>query len=228
VSTRPQLSAERREVTGKKVSLLRRQGVLPGVVYGHGTASEPIQLDARTFDDFRRHAGRNAIVDLRLTGGGRARPVLLHQVQEHPVTRTPLHVDFLVVRMTEEMTVDVQVVMTGTSEAVDRQGGTLLHLRDTVQVRALPADLPSSLELDISVLDSFDTVLHVSDLPVPERVTLLTPGEEPLARVTPPRLEVEPTSVEAEPGAEAEGADVPAEGADATEAGAESGDTTEG
>ena len=73
---------------------------------------------------------------------------LLHAVQEHPVTRRALHADFLIVRMTEEMTVDVSVAMVGESVAIEKMGGTLLHLRDTIQVRALPGDLPSALELD--------------------------------------------------------------------------------
>lgn len=222
MSTRPQLAADPREVIGKEVRRLRRDGLLPAVVYGHGHDSESIQIDARTFDDLRRHAGRNALVDLKV-GGGRAVPVLLHHVQEHPVNRRPLHADFLVVKMTEEMTVDVPIAMVGESEAVDKQGGTLLHLRDTVQVRALPADLPSSLELDVTPLETFDQVLHVSDLRVPENVTLLTEPTEPLARVQPPRLEVEPTTVEeaeepvegeVEPAAETEaGAEGPTEGA---------------
>lgn len=222
MSTRPQLAADRREVVGKKVARLRRDGMLPAVVYGHGHDSEAIQMDARVFDDLRRHAGRNALVDLKI-GGGRAVPVLLHGVQEHPVNRHPLHADFLVVRMTEEMTVDVPIVMVGTSEAVEKQGGTLLHLRDTVQVRALPADLPSGMELDVTPLESFEMVLHVGDLVKPDRVTILTDPEEALARVQPPRLEMEPTTAEEA----VEGEVAPAEGAEPAE-GSEGGEPSAG
>lgn len=215
VSTRPQLSADPREALGKKVANLRRDGVLPAVVYGTGHDSEPIQIDAKGFDDLRRHAGRNALVDLKV-GGGRARPVLLHAVQEHPVTRRALHADFLMVRMTEEMTVDVAISTVGESVAIEKLGGTLLHLRDTVQVRALPADLPSSLELDISSLSSFDATLHVSDLQVPDKVTILTDAGEPLARVQAPRVEEEPVATEVEAAA------AEAEAAEDTEAESES------
>lgn len=189
MSTRPQLAADRREITGKKVAELRRAGIIPAVVYGHGHASVPIQIDAREFGTLRRHVGRNALVDLKVAGGP-AQPVLLHAVHEHPVTRLTLHADFYIVKMTEEMTVEVPVLTVGESIAIDKLGGTLLHLRDTVQVRALPVDLPSALELDISSLDSFDAMLHVSDLRVPERVTLLTDPTEPIARVQQPRAEV--------------------------------------
>jgi large subunit ribosomal protein L25 len=202
VSTRPQLAADHREITGKKVAELRRAGILPAVVYGHGHESMPIQIDAREFGTLRRRVGRNALVDLQVDGG-RSQPVLLHAVHEHPVTRLVLHADFYIVKMTEEMTVDVPVVHVGESLAIEKLGGTLLHLRDTIQVRALPADLPSALELDISSLDSFEAMLHVSDLRVPERVTLLTDPTEPIARVQQPRAEAVAEEAEAAPEGEA-------------------------
>jgi len=203
VTARPQLTAEPREVVGKKVAALRRAGKLPAVVYGHGRVSEAIELDAHEFTVLRRHTGRNTLVDLKI-GSGRAEPVLLHSIHEHPVSRATLHVDFLVVSMTEEMTVDVPIAVIGESLAVERLGGTLLHFRDTVHVRALPADLPSSIELDITPLETFDGTLHASDLRIPERVTLLTDADEPLARVQPPRLAEVEAAVEAVEGAEAE------------------------
>jgi large subunit ribosomal protein L25 len=215
VSTRPVVSAEPREVVGKKVSNLRRQGILPAVVYGHGKASQPIQLQARAFDELMRTTTRNSIVDLRI-GSGRATPVLLQGIHEHPVRRHPIHVDFYVVKMTEELTVDVPVNHVGTAHAADKLGGTLLHLREHVSVRALPADLPHALELDVSTLVDFDAVLHVSDLVVPAGVTVVTDSAEPLARVQPPRVEEEVVEAPAEEAAEA--APAP-EGEEAAQAG---------
>jgi large subunit ribosomal protein L25 len=218
VSTRPLVTAEPREVVGKSVNVLRRQGLLPAVVYGHGKASQPIQLDARAFDELRRHVTRNSLVDLKV-GGGRATPVLLQGIHEHPVRRQPIHVDFYVVKMTEELTVDVPVNQVGESHASEKLGGTLLHLREHVSVRALPADLPHALDLDISSLSDFDAVLHVRDLVVPDGVTVLTDPDEPLARVQPPRVEEEPVSVAEAP--EAPAAEAPAEAEpDASEAAA--------
>jgi large subunit ribosomal protein L25 len=190
VSTRPVVSAEPREVVGKKVSVLRRQGLLPAVVYGHGKASQPLQLEARAFSELMRQTTRNSIVDLKI-GSGRPTPVLLQGIHEHPVRRHPIHVDFYVVKMTEELTVDVPVNFVGTSHAADKLGGTLLHLREHVSIRALPADLPHALDLDVSTLADFDAVLHVRDLDVPTEVTVLTDPDEPLARVQAPRVEEE-------------------------------------
>ena len=214
--SRPKLSVQPRSVRGKDVSRLRRAGTLPGVVYGAGQESMNIQLDAHEFEILRRQTGRNAVVDLQLDGG-RPKPVMLHAIQEHPLTRKPLHVDFLAVNMEEERTIDVPIVIVGTSEAVDRMGGVLLHLRDAVLVRAKPDDIPSGLELDITPLADFEHVLHASDLQVPDGVTLVTDPAEPLARVQAPRLE-EP---EPEPELPAELEVVEgAEGAPETESGA--------
>jgi large subunit ribosomal protein L25 len=217
--SRPQLSAAAREVHGKAVKNLRRQGIVPAVVFGHGYASNAIQLDGHEFELLRRRTGRNTLLDLSLDGE-KAVPVLVHDIQEHPISRRPLHVDLLVVKMTEELTVEVAIVVTGESTAVERLGGVLLQLRNSVQVRALPDHLPQSVELDISPLEDFDQVLHVSDIVVPGDVTLVTDGGEPVARVQAPRVEevaAEPEeAVEGEPTGEEE-AEGGAEGETAAE-----------
>lgn len=197
---RPKLSAEPRAVAGKAVKHLRRDGKLPAVVFGHGVESQSVQLDAHEFELLRRKTGRNTLLDLTLDGG-RPVPVLVHGVQHHPINRSPLHVDLLVVKMTEELTVDVRIVYTGESEAVERMGGVLLHMRDSISVKALPDHLPESVVLNISALDDFDQVLHVSDIVLPGDVTLLTDPSEPVARVQAPRVEeVEEVAEEAEEG----------------------------
>jgi len=195
---RPSLSAQPRHVHGKAVKTLRRSGVLPAVVFGHGVESNAVQLDMHEFELLRRKTGRNTLLDLTLDGG-KAVPVLVHDIQEHPVSRAPLHVDLMVVRMTEELMVEVAINFTGESVAVERMGGVLLHLRESVQVRALPDHLPQSVELDISGLEDFDQVLHVSDITLPADVTLATDPTEPVARVQAPRIEEVAVPVE-EPG----------------------------
>jgi len=191
-------------VLGKKVAQLRRDGRLPGVVYGGGRDSQSISIDLHEFELLHRRTGRHAVLDLNVVGDGKSQPVLLHAVQEHPISRLPIHVDLLVVNLQEEMTVDVPVVAVGEAPAIDKLGGVLLHLRDAVIVRAKPDDLPSTIELDISGLDSFEAVLHASDLRMPAGVTLVTEPSEPIARVQQPRVEEEIVTT-AEEGAPAEG-----------------------
>jgi len=217
-SARPTLAATKREVTGKKVAHLRRDGRLPAVVFGRGLESEGVSVDAHEFEVLRRHAGPNTLIDLSVDGG-KMTPILVHDVQLHRVTRRPLHADLYVVRMTEELTVDVALVAEGESEAAENLGGTVLHLIEHVRVRALPDHLPQSIHYSIEGLRTFDDVVHVSDLAIPADATLLTDPTEVVAKVLPPRVEEEPV-VEAAEGEAAEGE----EGAEAPTA---EGETTE-
>jgi large subunit ribosomal protein L25 len=207
-TARPTLAAADRSVTGKAVSRIRREGRLPAVVFGHGLASTNISVDAHEFDLLRRRIGSNALIDLSIDGT-KARPVLVHGVQVHRVTQRPLHADLFLVRMTEELTVDVQLVPTGESEAVKTGGGTLLHQVEHVRIRALPDHLPQSISYDLSVLATFDDVIHVRDLAIPADVTLMTDPDEIVAKVAAPRVEEAVVAAEA-PAAAAEPA--PAEG----------------
>jgi large subunit ribosomal protein L25 len=208
-SNRPSLAAERREVTGKAVARLRRDGRLPAVVYGHGVASESVSVDAHEFELLRRHTTGNTLVDLSVAGSG-ARPVLVNGVQVDRVTRRPLHVDLFVVRMTEELTVEVPVVPTGAAPAVDNLGGTLIHALERIRVRALPGNLPESLSYDVSGLEEFDAAVHVRDIAVPDGVTVVTDADELVAKVERPRVEA------VEEAAAEEGETEGAEGAEPT------------
>ncbi len=204
---RPTLAAARREVIGKKVAAIRREGRLPGVVFGRGLSSESVSVDAHEFEQLRRRAGANTLIDLSIDGEKGA-PVLVHGVQLHRVTQRPLHADLFVVRMTEELTVDVPLVPEGESEAINTQGGTLLHVTEHVRVRALPDHLPQSIHYSIASLATFDDLIHVSDLEIPEDATLLNDPSEIVAKVLPPRVEEAPEPVEAVEGEEAgEGAE---------------------
>ena len=219
-AARPTLAAANREVTGKAVNRLRKEGRLPAVVFGHGLDSASVTLSTHDFEQLRKHVGPNALIDLSV-GDKKPVPVLVQHVQVHPVNRRPLHVDLFAVRMTEELTVDVPLIATGESLAVTQLGGTLLHPNETVKVKALPDHLPQSLSYSIESLTDFDHAVKVSDLEIPGDVTLLTELDEVIATVQRPRIEVEEVpEVEEEEGAEgaeaAEGEGTPAaEGGDA-------------
>ena len=171
--------------------------------------SDNVSVDTHEFEQLRRHAGPNTLIDLSVDGAASA-PVLVHGVQTHRVTRRPLHVDLYVVRMTEELTVDVPLVSEGESEAVETAGGTLLHVIEHVRVRALPDHLPQSIHYSIESLLTFDDQIHVRDLAIPADATLLTDGDEVVAKVLAPRVEEEPVVAEAAEGAETEAAETEA------------------
>jgi large subunit ribosomal protein L25 len=209
---RPRLAASSRTVIGKKVSHLRREGLLPAVVYGHGVDSESVSVDAHEFELLNRRTAASTLVDLSVDGG-RARPVLVHSIQVHPVSRRPLHIDLFAVRMTEELTVEVQLVGNGAAPAAEN-GGTLVHPVSSVRVRALPDNLPETLHYDLSSLVDYDATVTVADLEVPDGVTVQADEHDVIARVLAPRVEEAPIEAAEAEGAEgAEGAEAaPAEG----------------
>jgi large subunit ribosomal protein L25 len=188
MADRPRLAAERRTITGKAVARLRREGRLPAVVFGHGTASEPVTIDAHAFEQLRRHTGSSTLIDLEVDGG-KARPVLLHGIQVHRLTRQPLHVDLFAVRMTEELTVEIQLVPTGSAPAA-AQGGSLVHPVSMVKARALPGNLPDSIHYDLGSLLTYEDTITVADLVVPDGVTIQADPADVIARVLEPREEV--------------------------------------
>jgi large subunit ribosomal protein L25 len=212
MSDRPRLAAASRTVTGKKVAVLRRGGQLPAVVYGHGTDSEPVSVDSHEFDLLRRHVGASTLVDLAVDGK-KSRPVIVHSIQVDPISRRPIHVDLFAVRMTEELTVEVQLVGLGVAPATEA-GGTLVHPVSSVKVRALPDRLPETLHYDLSTLVDYDGTITVADLQVPDGVTVQADPTEVIARVLAPR--VEEVAAETAEGAEeapaAEGAEGASEG----------------
>ena len=186
-----ELVAEKRTVSGKKNSVLRAAGKVPAVVYGHGIASEPLELEGKTIERIYRSAGGNKIVNLKVEGG-KARNVLIHDVQHGSARGEITHVDFYIVRMDELLKAEVPVFFTGESNAVFQGEGTLVKGLEMVEVECLPGDLPESLEADISILDDFEKTITLGDLKIPKGVTLV---EEDLtvliAKVEPPRSDEE-------------------------------------
>jgi len=219
--TKVELDVTAREVLGKKVKLLRKDGVTPANIYGNGIESRAIQIPSDELLRVLQAAGRSEIVYVSLDG--EERPTFVYGVQRNPVTDLILHVDFLQIDLTKKVKIDIPVHIVGAAPAVETYQGILVHSLDHVTVESLPTDVPSDLEVDVSVLEEIDQSLHVSDLTTPEGVEILTDGRQMIAKVEPPAVEVvdEPTVDEEllegeegevpEEGAE-EGAEAPAEG----------------
>jgi len=206
------LTATRRIEIGKSVSHLRQSGRVPAVVFGHGLDSIPVSLDLHEFEHIRRTAHANTIISLKIDGKD-VHKVLVHGVQIDPRHRKLLHVDLFEVKSGEEVTVEIQLHTTGESFAVARLGGTLLHNIDRIKIRALPENLPDSLEYSIESLVDFDTAIHLRDLTLPAHVALLSDPDEVVAKVAAPHVVEEPV-VEAaeEPVAEEPAAEAKPEG----------------
>ena len=181
-----QLKAENRDSKTAKPNQLRREGKVPAVLYGHNVPNMALTVSLGEFEKALKKAGESTIVDL-VTADGKTHPVLIHEIQSHYLTSKPIHVDFYEVSMTEKLKTAITLEFTGESQAVKALGGTLVKVLDAVQVECLPADLPHSLTVDISALNTFQDVIKVVDIKVPAKVTVLTPAEEVVAKVQPPR-----------------------------------------
>ncbi|MDQ4078494.1 MAG: 50S ribosomal protein L25 [Chloroflexota bacterium] len=190
------LFAQPREVTGKAVKRLRRQGLIPAVVYGGPVeGSLSLQVDERELGRVLGVAGASRIIDLQVDGA--SYPVLTREVQRHPTRLSILHVDFLAVRMDKLIQADIRVVLVGVSPVEENPEAVMAQVADRVTVEALPANLPTQLELDISGLSEVGQTLTAGDLPLPSDVRLVSDEDTLLVSVTTPmRAPVEPEEVE--------------------------------
>jgi large subunit ribosomal protein L25 len=211
-----ELQAEPRDVFGKHVRRLRRQGIVPANIYGHGD-SRPIQAPARTLEHMLVHGGRTGIVTIAYDG--RSETALLKEIQRDPRSGQILHMEFQAVSLEEEVVSTVPVHFVGESVAVTKQGGVMTHPRAELRLAARARDLPESIEVDVSTITELHGAIHISDLPESATYKYLDPPEEVLAMVQPPKGEPEEEAAEAEAAAEgaAEG-EAPAEGSGAAEA----------
>jgi large subunit ribosomal protein L25 len=205
------LVAERRTAAGKGAAgRSRREGLVPAVVYGLGADNVPIAVPSRELGRFLSGAaGANTVFTLKLDGADQL--ALARQIQRHPVKGTLLHVDFVRVRADQTIQAEVPVHLTGDAEGV-AMGGVLEQFLYTVSVEARPADVPNSLEIDISALVIGDAA-HVRDLTAPAGVVITNDAEDLVAQISAPRVVEEEVPVAAEgEAAEGEGAPAAAEG----------------
>jgi large subunit ribosomal protein L25 len=222
-----ELAVDARSVSGKANKRLRREGIVPGVVFGTKTESVPVQVDAKVFEALYRKAGRTSVVTLDVDGDGGAKSAIIKSVQRHPLTGNALHVDFLLVDLTHEMEVDVPLVFTGEAPAVEETGGALVTQLERVLVRALPNDIPHEITVDVTPLIDLDAAIYVGDLPSDGKFEIVTDAQELVAKVLPPRVEAEPEPTELEAEAALEG-EVEGEAAEAAAEAGEEGAAEEG
>lgn len=197
-----ELKAEARSTTGKGLGQLRRQGFVPAVVYGKGVEADPIQIDAKVLRKVLAQAGTHQLIALQI-GNKKPRMTLARDIQIDAVKRSVLHVDFYAVNMREKVTAEVPLVFVGVSPAVKDLNGILVHGLSEVEIECLPADLISSIEVNVEGLTELDSMLTVADLVVPSTIAILSDPESLVAKVEPPRLE-EALEVEAPVSAEPE------------------------
>jgi large subunit ribosomal protein L25 len=220
---RQELEVSKRDITGKKVRFLRRQGIVPANIYGHGIESTPINVDTRSLKHLLAHTGKTDLISLKLDNSKESVRVLMREIQRNPLTDEPLHVDFYQVSMTEKIKTEVPLVFIGEAPVLKKiKNSTLLHLVDSLDIEALPDDLPHSFEVDVSNLEELDHSIHIKDIPLGPGITLFSDPEQMVVKVAEARKEVEVVPEVVEAGLEEVGAveGAEAEGAAEAEAGA--------
>lgn len=173
---RTPLKAKEREVLGKKVKLLRKAGQVPGHVFGNIKEVEHVQVNAHDFVRVYKQAGETGLVDLKI-GEDRTRPVMIKEVEIHPVTSEILHVGFYAVNLKEKVEVPVPIVILGEGPESVKLGQTVvLQTLSEVMVEALPSDLVENIEVNIDVLKEIGDAITVADLSY-DRETLTVKAE---------------------------------------------------
>lgn len=176
---------------------MRRSGFVPGVLYGREVNNVSVAVKYADLERVLKSVGENSLLELELADDG-TRPVIIHAVQTDPVHDQPTHVDFLQVRLDQKIKAEVPLVFTGEAAAVKELDGVLVKSMQHIEVEALPQNLPHNIEVDISVLKTFDDHIEVANIKVPVGVKILTPAEQIVASVVPPRSEAELESLKTE------------------------------
>lgn len=203
----PVLQSTTRTVIGKQVKQLRTKGELPGIVYGHGTENKIISIKEADYERIFSQAGTSTLVDL-VIDDKKPIKVLLHEPQIHPVRPGMLHADFYVVKMTEKLQTEIPLHFVGEAEAVSVLDGTLNTPLDALNVECYPDKLVPAIEVDITALKTFDDVIRIGDITLPEGIEILGDPEEVVATITPPRSEEELAELDEAVGEEADAAAV--------------------
>ena len=208
------LKAEKRKILGQKVKTLRKEGILPANIYGKKVKSLAIQIPLNEFEKVYKEAGETGIIEISVDSS--KRPVLINNVQIHPVSDLPLHVDFLQINLKEKVTAGVPVEFIGESPAEKSGLGTVVQHINEIEVEALPTNLPEKFEVDLSKLTKVNQTVLVKDLEVDtKKVKIKSDLEQILVKVEPPRKEEEaiaPVETEEEEGIIEEGKEPSEEG----------------
>ena len=173
------LSAEKR--TTKNLKNLRNNDKIPAVCYGLGNEAISITVPVRDFNKIWKEAGETTAVTIDIEN--KKVTTLIHAVQYHPITSIPVHIDFMIIDMKKDIEVNVPIEFVGLPEAEKLGLGTLVKVLHEIEIKALPADMPHLLTVDVSGLANLDSQIHVKDIKLPKGVISITDGDEVVALI---------------------------------------------
>ncbi len=171
-----------------KPKKLRLKSLVPGVIYGHGTENKNVMADYNSFHKAFKAAGESTLLDLEIEGEGTVK-ALVKDWQVEPLSNRYTHVDFYQVNLKEKLKTEVALNFIGESPAVKEQGGSIIKTLDSILVECLPMDLVHSIDVDVSVLKSFDDMITVKDLTAPAGIEILENADEVIVKIEAPMTE---------------------------------------
>ncbi len=184
-----ELKVTNREILGKKVRFLRRQGITPVHLFGPGTKSMALQCDTATLQRVLAEAGKTGLISLKLDNEKRPRNVVVREVQREPRTGESLHVDFYQVKMAEKVEVEIPVVLVGEAPALKSKENMLVQELNILTVECLPDKIPASVGLDLGSLTESGQTMRVKDIELDKEVTVLNDPELVVVRISVRRVE---------------------------------------
>jgi len=179
-----ELQAAPRAVTGKKVKQLRNEGLIPGVLYGHGVDSISLKFDAREIEQLAAQAGSSSLIKVNVEGSKQPYTTIIRDVQRDSIKRNVTHIDLQALSMKEKVRLNISLTLIGASPAVESLGGVLIQQMTEVEAECLPTDLVPTIEVDINGLTEIGSSLFVEDLNVPQGLEILTDPKEMIVQVT--------------------------------------------
>ncbi len=179
-----ELQATNREVLGKKVRFLRRQGITPTHLFGHDVESVALQCDAVQLKQVLAQAGKTRLLSLKIDKAKKPRNVVVREIQKDLRTGDLLHVDFYQVRMAEKIKVEVPIVLVGEAPALKSKENMLLHELNSLSIECLPDQIPSSVELDMGSFTEAGQTIHVKDITLGEEITIFNDPEHLVVKIS--------------------------------------------
>jgi len=201
------LPVSKRNILGKKTRFLRRQGITPAHLFGHGLESIPLQCDTARLQRIIAQAGTTRLIALEIEGDKQPRSVFIREIQRNAYTGALLHVDLYQVRKMERIKADIPIVFVGEAPALKEKGRSLMHGITTLSVECLPDRLPPQIEVDLSHLEEAEQAIHVREIALSPDITVMTDSDQIVVKVSEAYVEkVEEVAkeVEAEAAGEAE------------------------
>ena len=179
-----ELRATPREIIGgNRVKALRREDIVPGIIYGHGIDPIAVQFDSREVEKAVSQAGTSSTIQIYIEGVPDPYLAIFRDVQYHVIKRNVIHLDLQALSLKETVRVPVTVILIGESPSIEEAGGVLLHILNELEIEALPTALIPSIEVDVSELTEIGQSITVGDIVAPPGVTILNSANETIAQV---------------------------------------------